>query len=195
MGILMSPLRPKMGYCSYCMKNIPHVRKVGNSILWLLDSITLRLVRFFRVGPWYCIQCNQREVFLAGRKRSVEDYNPSEIRTESAGNYIRTTESLVIRRNRAARYSQKYRDGVVQRLISGTSTISQIGQELNLSERDIVDWIADALANKQERIDELMSIMKSVQQAHAGQVKISHESTSFADESGSTTIDGEFQSR
>lgn len=134
-------------------------------------------------------------MLLALRRRSAGTFDPSVEEgssVESAGNYIRTTESLVMRRNRAKRFSQKYRDGVVQRLIGGTATISQIGQELDVTERDLVDWIADALATKQDRIDELTSILKSFHSLE-DRVKIEHEPVSFADDAGNT-IDGTIDS-
>lgn len=98
-----------------------------------------------------------------------------------------------MRRNRAKRYSEKYRDGVVQKIISGTSTISQLGQELNLTERDLVDWIADDLARKQERIDELTAILKSIQRANDGQARLSHQPVVYNASDGAETIDGEYR--
>ena len=187
----------KLGYCTSCMKNIPHVRRVRNPIAYSLDLLTIRLARFFRIGPWYCVQCGTRELLLPGKSRKAETYFPgrSASQAEKAGNYIRTTESLVMRRNRANRYSRKYRDGVVKKLISGTHTISQIGQELDLSERDIVDWIVDALESKQERIDELTAILRSVQEAHLDQAKLGYEPATYLDESGEPTFDGNYRAR
>ena len=190
----MPKLKSKIGYCSSCMKNIPHVRRLSNPLVWLLDTLTLRTAQLLRIGPWYCIQCGARQMFLHSRRRSVGTFDPhleENSGVESAGNYIRTTESLVMRRNRAKRYSQKYRDGVVQRLIGGTATISQIGQELDLTERDLVDWIADALAGKQDRIDELTELLKSVQECE-DQVRIEYQPVSFASDDEST-IDGTFR--
>lgn len=190
----MPKLKSKIGYCSCCMKNIPHVRRVSNPLIWLLDTMTLRAVSLLRIGPWYCVQCSGREMLLHTRRRSAGTFNPNldeEHSVESAGNYIRTTESLVMRRNRAKRYSQKYRDGVVQRLIGGTATISQIGQELDLTERDLVDWIADALAGKQDRIDELTAMLNSFGERE-DQVKIEYQSVSFESDDEST-IDGKYR--
>lgn len=179
------------------MKNIPHVRRVSNGFAWLLDLLTLGSASVFRIGPWYCVQCNTRHMFLQTSRRSVDTFNPDkqpEVETvESVGNYIRTTESLVMRRNRAARYSEKYRDGVVQRLIGGTATITQIGQELDLTERDLVDWIADALARKQERIEELTALLNAVSE-RSDQVKIEYEPVRFATDDEST-IDGAYRER
>jgi hypothetical protein len=176
------------------MKNIPHVRRISNPLLWLLDVLTLCVVSLLRIGPWYCIQCGKKKMFLATRRRSAGTFDPEVEHgssVESAGNYIRTSESLVMRRNRAKRYSQKYRDGVVQRLIGGTATISQIGQELDLTERDLVDWIADALAAKQDRIDELMALLRSVQVLE-DHVKIEYQPISLADDDA-PTIDGNYR--
>ncbi len=191
----MPKLTSKIGYCASCMTNIPHVRRIANPVIWAVDLVSVRLVApFFRLGPWYCVQCNNRKFLLPTRRRAAGTFDPGaeeSAQVESVGNYIRTTESLVMRRNRARRYSQKYRDGVVQRLIGGTATISQIGQELDLTERDLVDWIADALAGKQDRIDELTALLKSFH-GYEGQVKIEYQSFSFADDEEST-IDGTYR--
>ena len=193
----MPRLPAKIGYCTCCMQNIPHVRRVTNRYAWCLDTLTLRLARLLRIGPWYCVQCNTRHIMLHARRRSAPTFDPntdktSDNETESVGNYIRTTESLVMRRNRAKRYSQKYRDGVVNRLIGGTATISQIGQELDLSERDLVDWIADALARKQERIEELTALLDALggQMDHS---RIEYQPVSYASEDDEKTIEGAYR--
>lgn len=129
------------------------------------------------------------------RRRRASTYNPGLEEPESAesvGNYILNSESLILRRNRAKRYSPKYRDGAVARIVSGTSTISQIGQEMGLTERDLVDWIADALARKQDRIDELTAILKSVQIVDENQLRIDHEPDAAVSD-GEGTIEGIFR--
>ena len=160
----MGRRRSKLSYCNSCMRNVPHVRRIENPILWILDLLTLRAARLLRFGPWFCIQCNQREFVLPPRNRKAPTFRPETSSAgEPTGNFIQSDESLILRRNRASRFTPKFRDGIVQRIVSGSQTITQVGRELNLSERDIVDWIADAFQRKQMKIDELNAILASIQ--------------------------------
>ena len=177
--------RSTLGYCAACMQNIPHVRQIRNPLLRVVDQVTLEAIRLLRFGHWHCAQCGQTSIRLKSVRRDAPSYRFAESRTgegrvESVGNFIRSDQSLVLRRKRAGRYSQKYRDGIVNRLIGGTVTISQLGRELSVSEVDIVDWIADLLARKQERIDELTEMLSQLPMS--SEFLIGHDSISYADE-------------
>ena len=74
---------------------------------------------------------------------------------EPIGNVLKSDESLLVRKARASRYSAKFRESVVQRVLSGKATITQIRKELKLSERDILDWLAQSNREKENQIVDL----------------------------------------
>lgn len=78
---------------------------------------------------------------------------------EHAGNYLRREKSLVARRERCSRYSEKYRESIVQKILDGDSTIAEVRRELDLSEQDILDWIALAYFDQAKKIEELNAII------------------------------------
>ena len=83
---------------------------------------------------------------------------------EHVGNVTRSDDSLLVRKARAARYSRKFREGVVDRILSGDSTISQVRKELKLSERDLLDWINDRILLQDKKIAKLGQIVETVKQ-------------------------------
>ena len=91
---------------------------------------------------------------------------------EHVGNFLRSDESLLVRKARANRYSKKFREGVVNRILSGALTISQARKELNVSERDLLDWINDRIMRQDQKITKLTQVVEAVQQfAIEGQVE------------------------
>ncbi|MFK7766083.1 MAG: hypothetical protein AB8B55_02490 [Mariniblastus sp.] len=159
----MPPKRKhKWGYCRNCIKNVPHVRHVNSKLFRVIDAASFRAMAAFRVGPWYCEQC-ERKVFILKRPqfdaadfRTAESYFEDERSetpvdgVESAGNFLRTDESLVVRSTRLRRFSEKYRDALVRRILEGTTTISNLRQDKNLSEAEVISWISDKF-NRMEK--------------------------------------------
>ena len=146
-----------------CMQNIEHTRKVSIPILRVADLMSLSILRVFRIGPWYCYQCERRTMFLRFQNKQVPTFERHRSRSEfskkkddshskSIGNYIKAEQSLVMRDRRSRRYSCKFRDATVDRLLSGAATISQIRDELDVTELDILSWIADLMERRKEAI-------------------------------------------
>ncbi|MEL7498224.1 MAG: hypothetical protein AAFN77_11480 [Planctomycetota bacterium] len=123
-----------------------------------------------RVGPWYCLHCEKRTIFRRATRADAVDYriiDPTEplaspedsvwVKADSQtmkaddatpvdqpiGNFIKSEKSLVVRKTRLLRFSEKYRDSIVERILSGNSTLTEVRHEKSLSEREILDWIAD----------------------------------------------------
>ena len=78
---------------------------------------------------------------------------------ESGGNYLRREKSLIARKERCSRYSDKYRESIVQKILDGDSTIAEVRQELGLSELDILDWISLAYDDRGRKIKELEELI------------------------------------
>lgn len=81
------------------------------------------------------------------------------------GNFLKSDKSLVNRKHRLERFSEKYRDAVVRRILNGTATISQIRNDKRLSETEVAEWIADLFDRRQKRIDDLEKIVEAIAQA------------------------------
>jgi transposase-like protein len=140
----------------------------------LLDLLSLRFLRLFRVGPWYCNQCETKSYFLKFRrwyrptKRDYSEFDDEDSagsgsKFESSGNYIKSGSSLLMHKHRSSRYSQKFKDATVLRVLSREFSIAQIRQELGLTDMDLVLWIAEFVERKDRRIDELTQRIQSLQ--------------------------------
>jgi len=84
---------------------------------------------------------------------------------ESVGNFIKTDSSLLMKSTRLQRYSEKYRDAVVRRILSGAISLQQARKEKQLSESEIIDWICDLVDRQQQKIETLELFKKSIVQS------------------------------
>ena len=67
-----------------------------------------------------------------------------------------------MRSKRLRRFSEKYRDAVVKRILSGTSTMGQVRQELEMSEQELQDWFSDTFNRMQSKLDKLQKSLENV---------------------------------
>ena len=165
-------IRVRKGFCKDCCANVNHTRRFDSLFAWFLDVVTFQFVARFRLGPWRCIQCTRKTVYLSlprSEAKTVqlgtesEDQNQDDgLVVESGGNFLRREKSLVARRERCKRYSDKYRESIVQKILDGDSTIAEVRRELDLSEQDILDWIALAYDDQGQKIKELTSIITAL---------------------------------
>lgn len=158
----------RKGYCRDCQANVNHVRRFDSNIAWLLDTMTFYFVSRFRLGAWHCLQCTRKSVYLklprpGGRTIVIGgDSSPKDFAdVEGAGNYIRRDRSLVARRERSSRYSAKYRESIVQKILDGHATIAEVKRELSLSESDLIDWIASVVAEQAEKIAQMTKMLEA----------------------------------
>ena len=73
---------------------------------------------------------------------------------QSVGNYIRE-QALVLSSTRIHRYSVKYRDAVVSRLLSGRTTFSSLTADGQFTESELISWIADKAKRQSEKSKDL----------------------------------------
>ena len=177
----MSSRIERPGFCPMCMQNVEHARKPSPPFV-LLDILTLGALLIFRVGPWYCFQCERKTHYLKPIRRSAPTFHKTRSRSEygsppltelsgptdedsseSVGNYLRSEKSLVMQDKRANRFSQKFRDATVDRVLSGSATLAQIRNELEISEADFVNWIENLMARKNEQIQQLNQTLDRIQ--------------------------------
>lgn len=190
---IVSGGRYQIGYCRSCGRNVQHFRGPKSIATKFRDLTTLYILNF---GPWYCSHCEKRTKCLP-RIRNREPTNPviSDRLTESEriGNYIRTESSLVLRKKRAGRYSKKYREGVVVRLVTGKTNVAQLIVELNVTENDLMAWIAELIENRDNRIDELTALLRSHSRAAASRIGINDDSPRFNE--ADNLIEGRYERR
>lgn len=168
----MLPSEYNWGYCRNCVKNVPYVEWHTSSLFQFLDNMTFGKLRMLRIGPWHCVHCQSQSIVLRRTQADAVDYPIQDLESsgshqnqdvapghaESVGNFIRTDESLVMRSNRLKRFSEKYRDAVVRRILKGSTTMAQVRQEMDVSETELVDWIADIFDRQQAKLDALGSV-------------------------------------
>lgn len=161
--------KTKRGFCRVCLKNHGHFRAFTNRFFYTLDFLSLGIAAIFRIGPWHCKHCLSKSLYLKKERRDAPQFRVKETESNSSavaservedtkvaqpiGNLLKTEKSLVMRSKRLKRFSEKYRDSIVRRLLSGKSTILQIREEKNISEGELVDWIADLVERMQAKIN------------------------------------------
>ncbi|WP_157665173.1 hypothetical protein [Mariniblastus fucicola] len=154
-------------HCCGCEKNSFRIKRPDPEVTTDVTSTTMNDIVAWpdRNDP------TQRFGLLFRRKKATRVLDPSldsasdgESSFEHVGNVTRSDDSLLVRKARAARYSQKFREGVIERILSGKSTITQVKDELKLSERDLLDWINDRVMKQDQHIAKLTQVVDAVQQ-------------------------------
>ena len=75
-------------------------------------------------------------------QQSAGDEAPEAIVAEPVGNFIKD-QSLVIEVTRLKRFTEKYRDALVERILSGKAQVSRLIADGKYTEAELVSWIAD----------------------------------------------------
>ena len=181
-------------HCCGCEKNIFRLRRPDPEVTTDVTSTDMS-----DVEPWPVRDDpTQRFGMVLRRKHKTKAIEPTveteldqtEPEFEHVGNVTRTDDSLLVRQSRAARYSEKFRDGVVDRVLSGQSSISQIRNELNLSERDLLDWVKDRVTRQDDQIFKLTKIAETVKQLSGDAESFSFVTSALRiDESDAESID------
>jgi transposase-like protein len=193
------------------MQNVEHTRKFSSLLLNIADLLTLRILRLFRIGPWYCYQCEGSRFYLRRIRRNFPSFNrhnsqvtfdhasastlpeSEPLTQESVGNYLRDEQSLLMREQRATRYSQKYRDATVSRVLAEPASLQRISQELNVTASDVLDWISDYVNRQQQTIRELQRRLRSFDRnlsATTGEEVVDSPAEIVLDKNGEQVIDG-----
>jgi transposase-like protein len=165
----------KHGFCPDCRKNVHHVHVFRSIAARLVDGCTLWLVpKVLRLGSWHCRVCNRHSTLLAFCQSGALDYErqtPEVVQT-AAGNFIKRDQSLVMRSERNSRYTKKFRQSVVERILNGKATLSSIREELNLSESDLIGWINEVVEGQAELISQLNRMVDVLLENSSEQARI-----------------------
>ena len=154
-------------HCCGCEKNSFFIKRPDPEVATDITSTPMN-----DIVPWPDrTDPTQRFGLLFRRKKKTQvikgqqpEATEEEAGFEHVGNVTRTDDSLLVRQARAARYSKKFRDSVIDRILSGESTITQVRNELKLSERDILDWINNRVMRQDQKISKLTQVVETVKQ-------------------------------
>lgn len=202
----MSELVHKWGYCPNCLKNIPHFCAPTSRLIRALEFLSFGHAKSLRIGPWYCVHCEIKSIYLRDERPDAPRFRTADAEANShsdptdqsfgdvdqpIGNFLRAEQSLVMRSKRLKRFSEKYRDSIVQRLLAGTSTMAQIRQEKDIAEGELTDWIADMVERMQARLDTLEETLEAIPSR-----RLIHENSdqvSPSPMSNGPTVEGKFK--
>lgn len=157
----MSHKIAKLGYCRSCRKNLHHVSRFRTGLGRWWGLICGERLTAFRLGNWSCPLCANRCWILPLPREDAPElqlhdaHDSTSSSVERLGNDFRSHRSLVARSERARRFSPKFRESVVDRLLSGTSSFAQLRSELGVSESDLLAWIAELIDRKNAQIEKL----------------------------------------
>lgn len=161
------------GFCRTCNRNAPFARP--KNALWLsgiLNWLPLERIGIGPLGPWVCECCSNKMIFLRRPRPHAPEFVSKidhaiqlaeQVEAETIGNFLVTEKSLIHRANRLARFSEKYRDSVVRKILTGSTTIRRVRDELNLSEPEVLDWVADLVRRLNEDLGNLRDELESIQ--------------------------------
>ncbi len=163
---MFGPIKRK-GFCRGCVQNLCLVRQIDSRLFRILDWFTLRAVSLLKLGPWKCPYCGTRSFLLTYPIRGIRDFESDQhkdARIEEEmphGNFIVQRDSLVSIQENEDRFSQKYRDGVAQKILKGEAMISQVCRELNVGERDLTSWVRQYVDQQQQLLSEEIDSLKN----------------------------------
>lgn len=89
------------------------------------------------------------------RSRQDDDDTSREVvEAEPVGNFIKE-QSLVFQATRIYRFTEKYRDSVVDRILAGKVNIRELTAKGKYTEAELVSWIADKAKRQNKKIETL----------------------------------------
>ena len=159
----------KEGFCESCQQNKPHRRIAG--VFSLLNLMLLGIPTLFGISTWQCTHCRSMRIFLMKQRASA----PKKARSSSysypralpspppngglKSQTPKTDTPKKVKSTRSRLYSEKYRDGVVKRIVSGITSIKEVQESLELPESDVIDWIKQSFQRKEDRVEMLREVL------------------------------------
>jgi len=178
----------RTGHCKKCDQETLHSHH-SSGVVRLFHFLTLQLFPRLGIGRWVCIDCYSERFFLGSSGQDHSGALEKKKVFEIDGNYIVSDFSLVRRSLRNSRYSMKFRDSIVDRLVSGQVDLPTLRSELRIREADVFVWIADRLNRQSEKISQLSSLLEIL----AGQQDHQLLETSFELETGTAAREEELR--
>ena len=147
----------KEGFCESCQQNKPHRRVAG--VFSLINLLLLGIPSLFGISTWGCTHCRSTRILLL-RQREVSKKIPTSsfrrVATPPPPNGgLKPVTAQKVESTRSRLYSEKYRDGVVKRIVARITSIKEVQESLELPESDVVDWIKQSFQRKEDRVEML----------------------------------------
>lgn len=143
------------GFCENCNSNVVHVRVFQRRFWYWLDRMTFSFLGCLGMGPWQCVDCGDRNMWLLRiRKaaRAISEKSDTVDTSQPVGNYLRTEQSLAHSVSDESRFSEKYRIGIVEKLLEGKSTVSRTCNELGVAELTIQRWMKEYMQQQLDKV-------------------------------------------
>ena len=170
-------MKMKLGYCSACHQNKKHTRTAGFASV--LNLFSFGLLGLLGISTWSCIHCRRHSSFL----RFARNDQPAEVKKSKVKRIVRPpngglkqienssmtdgedikASSTKTPASQTKLYSDKFRDDIVRRILTGNATMRSACDSLNVDEPTIMEWIRSNFVRTQERIKELESELKELQ--------------------------------
>jgi len=164
----------KEGFCDSCHQNKEHRRVAG--VFSLLNLLLLGIPTLFGISTWQCTHCRSMRIFLfrqrgAGPKPARSSFKRALPTSPPNGGLKAHTPKepatpRKVKSSRSRLYSEKYRDAVVRRIVSGITSIAEVQESLDLPEIDVVDWIKQSFQRKEDRVEMLREVLVRHQKAN-----------------------------
>lgn len=158
----------KLGYCDRCGENtyfrLVNAQFLRRPLAWCLTRVA--------AGPWFCGQCRYERQTIHRPLKSSAGVDDRAGASVSVGNFIRGESSLVMQSTRSNRYTEKFRAGVVRRVLEGKQSLAQIADELDVPQADLLVWVAQQFDQKQQQIENLTRAVEQLSELGCDQAKI-----------------------
>ncbi len=149
----------RTGHCKKCERESLHSHEAAGGE-WLFHFLTFHLLPRIGVGNWVCVDCYSARKFLNVLGTVSNQGDSANSTFELDGNYLLKDYSLVRKSLRHCRYTTKFRDSIVDRLVNGQVDLPTIRSELHVRDSDVMTWIADRLNRQTEKIAQLTSLVE-----------------------------------
>lgn len=158
----------KLGYCDRCGENT-YFRLVSaqfsrRPLAWVLTRVAR--------GPWFCGQCRYERWSVHKPLNAVQGSDDRADASVSVGNFIRGESNLVMQSTRSSRYTDKFRAGVVQRVLEGKQSLARIADELDVPQADLLVWVAQQFDRQQQQIEQLTRAVEQLSELGPDRMKI-----------------------
>ena len=156
----------KLGYCSACHQNKNHRRIAG--VFSVINLLLLGIPGLFGISTWQCTHCRTLRVLLTRQRERPARHKSGSSKGSRNDSMqpVQVGQSPKVKSTRSLLYSDKYRDGVVQRIISGITSIEEVKESLALPESDVVNWIKQSFERKEDRVEKLREALELYQKVN-----------------------------
>ncbi len=161
----------KEGFCDSCQQNKDHRRVAG--ICSLINLVLLGIPSLFGVSTWACVHCRSVRIFLfrqreVNRKIKPSSFHKSYLPTPPPNGGLKPQTPRKVKSTRSQLYSEKYRDAVAKRIVSGITSIAEVKASLDLPDSDVMDWIKQSFQRKEDRVEMLRDVLMRYQTDNPG---------------------------